>query len=149
MKIAMGCDHAGLHLKDQVKAHLTELGYEITDCGTYDTASCHYPLFAKKVTTEVIGGRADRGILICGTGVGMSIAANKVKGIRAAVVSDCFTAKAVRMHNDANILCMGERVTGPGLACLIAQLFAETEFEGGRHQIRLDMITDIENEQNR
>ena len=91
-----------------------------------------------------MSGRAGLGILVCGTGVGMSIAANKVKGIRAAVVSDCFTARAVRMHNDANVLCLGARVLGSGLACLIAQLFVETEFEGGRHQTRLDMIRDIE-----
>ena len=92
----------------------------------------------------MVGGRADLGVLICGTGAGMAIAANKVKGIRAVTVSDCFTAKAARMHNDANVLCMGARVLGPSLACLIAQLFVETGFEGGRHQTRIDMISDIE-----
>lgn len=145
MKIAIGSDHAGYDLKQKVAAYLVDLGYEVDDFGTQDKESCHYPLFAKKVAMEIVGGRSDRGILICGTGVGMSIAANKIKGIRAAAVSDCFTAKATRMHNDANILCMGERVLGPGLACLIAQIFIETDFEGGRHQTRLDMISDLEN----
>lgn len=144
MKIAIGCDHAGLELKEQVKKHLQETGCTVTDMGTYDSKSCHYPIYAQKVAMEVVSGRAGLGILVCGTGVGMSIAANKVKGIRAAVVSDCFTARAVRMHNDANVLCLGARVLGSGLACLIAQLFVETEFEGGRHQTRLDMIRDIE-----
>ena len=120
------------------------MGCTVTDMGTYDSKSCHYPIYAQKVAMEVVSGRAGLGILVCGTGVGMSIAANKVKGIRAAVVSDCFTARAVRMHNDANVLCLGARVLGSGLACLIAQLFVETEFEGGRHQTRLDMIRDIE-----
>ena len=144
MKIAIGCDHAGLELKEQVKKHLQEMGCTVTDMGTYDSKSCHYPIYAQKVAMEVVSGRAGLGILVCGTGVGMSIAANKVKGIRAAVVSDCFTARAVRMHNDANVLCLGARVLGSGLACLIAQLVGETEFEGGRHQTRLDMIRDIE-----
>lgn len=146
MRIAIGSDHAGFDLKNKVMAYLTDLGYEVDDFGTGDTQSCHYPIFAKKVAMEIIGKRAERGILICGTGVGMSMAANKVKGIRAAAVSDCFTAKATRMHNDANILCMGERVVGTGLACLIAQIFIETDFEDGRHQTRLDMITDLEND---
>lgn len=144
MKIAIGSDHAGFALKQEVKKHLQEMGCQIEDFGTYDEKSCHYPIYAQKVTTEVVGGRADRGVLICGTGAGMAIAANKVKGIRAVTVSDCFTAKAVRMHNDANVLCMGARVLGPSLACLIAQLFVETDFEGGRHQTRIDMISDIE-----
>lgn len=144
MKIAIGSDHAGFALKQEVKKHLQEMGCQIEDFGTYDEKSCHYPIYAQKVATEVVGGRADLGMLICGTGAGMAIAANKVKGIRAVTVSDCFTAKAVRMHNDANVLCMGARVLGPSLACLIAQLFVETGFEGGRHQTRIDMISDIE-----
>ena len=135
MKIAIGSDHAGFALKQEVKKHLQEMGCQIEDFGTYDEKSCHYPIYAQKVTTEVVGGRADRGV---------PIAANKVKGIRAVTVSDCFTAKAVRMHNNANVLCMGARVLGPSLACLIAQLFVETDFEGGRHQTRIDMISDIE-----
>ena len=145
MKIAMGSDHAGFALKEQVKQHMKEMGCEVEDLGTYDEKSCHYPIYAQKVAMEVVSGRAGQGILICGTGAGMAIAANKIKGIRAVTVSDCFTARAVRMHNDANVLCMGARVIGSGLACLIAQLFVETEFEGGRHQTRLDMIADIEN----
>ena len=114
MKIAIGSDHAGFALKQEVKKHLQEMGCQIEDFGTYDEKSCHYPIYAQKVTTEVVGGRADRGVLICGTGAGMAIAANKVKGIRAVTVSDCFTAKAVRMHNNANVLCMGGRIVAPG-----------------------------------
>jgi len=145
MKIALGADHGGYSLKEIIKKHLEDAGMEVTDHGTYDNASCHYPVYAEKVAAAVAGGEADRGILVCGTGIGMSIAANKVKGIRAAAVSDCFTAKATRQHNDTNVLCLGERTVGPGLACLLVDTFLGAEFEGGRHQTRVDMIHDIEN----
>ncbi len=145
MKIAIGSDHAGFSLKESLKNYLTAEGYEVADMGTNDTQSCHYPLFAGAVCDEVISGRAERGILVCGTGIGMSMAANKIKGIRAAAVSDCFTAEATRMHNDANVICLGERTLGPGLANKIAKAFIDTPFEGGRHQTRVDMIMALEN----
>ncbi|MBQ2866217.1 MAG: ribose 5-phosphate isomerase B [Clostridia bacterium] len=145
MKVAIGCDHAGLTLKNAVIEHLKQRGFEVTDCGTYDSASCHYPVFAKKVAEEVTSGSAEKGILVCGTGVGMSMAANKIKGIRAACVSDCFSAEATRAHNDANIVCFGQRVVGEGLAFKIVDTFLDTPFEGGRHQIRIDMVNDLDN----
>lgn len=145
MKVAIGCDHGGYSLKQIVMKFLTDKGYEMTDFGTYTTESCDYPIYAEKVATAVAEGQCELGILICGTGIGMSLAANKVNGIRAAVVGDYFSAKYTRMHNNANILCMGERVTGPGAACEMAELFLTTEFEGGRHERRVNMITEIEN----
>ena len=145
MKVAIGCDHAGLTLKNAVIEHLKQRGFEITDCGTYDSASCHYPLFAQKVAEAVTSGAAEKGILVCGTGVGMSMAANKIKGIRAACVSDCFSAEATRAHNDANIVCFGQRVVGEGLAFKIVDTFLDTPFEGGRHQIRIDMVNELDN----
>lgn len=144
MKIAIGSDHGGFELKGRLIAHLHELGHEVDDCGTYEPKSCNYPDIAKKVADKVVSGEADKGILCCGTGIGMSIAANKVKGIRAAVVSDAFSTKYTRLHNDTNILCLGERVIGPGLAAMLVDIFLTTEFEGGRHQIRVDMISDLE-----
>ena len=145
MKVAIGCDHAGLTLKNAVIEHLKQRGFEITDCGTYDSASCHYPVFAQKVAEAVTSGAAEKGILVCGTGVGMSMAANKIKGIRAACVSDCFSAEATRAHNDANIVCFGQRVVGEGLAFKIVDTFLDTKFEGGRHQIRIDMDNELDN----
>ena len=145
MKVAIGCDHAGLTLKNAVVEHLKQRGFEITDCGTYDSASCHYPVFAQKVAEAVTSGAAEKGILVCGTGVGMSMAANKIKGIRAACVSDCFSAEATRAHNDANIVCFGQRVVGEGLAFKIVDTFLDTKFEGGRHQIRIDMVNELDN----
>jgi len=144
MKIAIGADHGGYSLKEIVKKHLTEQGHEVLDLGTHDTQSCHYPVFAEKVAHAVASGECERGILCCGTGIGMSIAANKVRGIRAAAVSDCFSAEFTRRHNDANVLCMGERTLGPGLALLITDIFVRTQFEGGRHQTRLDLISEME-----
>ena len=144
MKIAMGADHGGFSLKETIKQHLEEQGHEILDLGTYDTASCHYPVYAEKVARSVAAGQAERGILVCGTGIGMSIAANKIPGIRAAAVSDCFTAQATREHNDANILCLGERTVGPGLAMRIVDTYLAAQFQGGRHQTRLDMIAALE-----
>ena len=144
MKIAMGADHGGFSLKETIKQHLKEQGHEGLDLGTYDTASCHYPVYAEKVARAVAAGQAERGILVCGTGIGMSIAANKIPGIRAAAVSDCFTAQATREHNDANILCLGERTVGPGLAMRIVDTYLAAQFQGGRHQTRLDMIAALE-----
>ena len=144
MKIAIGSDHGGFELKSKLIAHLKENGYEVEDCGTYEPKSCNYPEIAKKVADKVVAGEVDKGILCCGTGIGMSIAANKVKGVRAAVVSDAFSTKYTRLHNDTNILCLGERVIGPGLAAMLVDIFLTTEFEGGRHQVRVDMITELE-----
>ncbi len=144
MKIAMGSDHAGFDLKETLKKHLEERGFAVQDFGTFDKSSCHYPVIAEKVARSVAAGENERGILVCGTGIGMSMAANKVHGIRAAAVSDCFTAKATRMHNDANVLCLGERTVGPGLAAMLADLFVDTEFEGGRHQTRVEMMMALE-----
>ena len=145
MKIAMGADHGGYSLKEVVKKHLVEAGHEVLDLGTHDTDSCNYPVYAEKVAYAVADKEADLGVLICGTGIGMSIAANKVKGIRAAAVSDCFTAQATREHNDSNIICLGERIVGPGLAMRIVDTWLEASFQGVRHQTRVDMITELEN----
>ena len=144
MKIAIGSDHGGFSVKEIAKPHLEKLGYEVIDFGTNTPDSCHYPIYAEKVARAVASGEADKGILICGTGIGMSIAANKIPGIRAAAVSDCFTAKATRQHNDSNILCLGERTVGPGLALMLMETFLTTEFVGGRHQTRVDMISALE-----
>ncbi len=145
-KIYIGADSAGFRLKEEVKAHLSELGYTVIDCGCDSEASCHYPVFAKAVC-EGVQGELDSsyGILICGTGVGMSMCANKHKGIRAALCSDTYSAKMTRRHNDANLLCMGARVIGSCLALDIVDAFLENEFEGGRHAVRVEMMMDIEN----
>jgi ribose 5-phosphate isomerase B len=145
MKIAMGADHGGYSLKEIIKKHLVEAGHEVLDLGTHDTQSCNYPDYAAKVAYAVADKDADLGVLVCGTGIGMSIAANKVKGIRAAAVSDCFTAQATREHNDSNIICLGERIVGPGLAMRIVDTWLNASFQGGRHQTRVDMICDLEN----
>jgi ribose 5-phosphate isomerase B len=148
MKIAIGADHGGFELKESIKKHLEESGkYEITDYGTYSTASVDYPAIAYKVGKAVTAENDGDilGILCCGTGIGISMAANKVKGVRAACCSDYFSAKLTRAHNNANILCMGGRVIGPGLANELVDVFLNTEFEGGRHQRRIDQITAIEN----
>ncbi len=144
MTIVVGSDHGGFHLKETVKNHLLEKGYEVVDCGTYSTDSCDYPDIAEKATEYILDGRATFGILICGTGIGIGIAANKVKGIRAALCHDVFSAKATRAHNDANILTMGERVVGAGLALEIVDAFLETNFEGGRHERRVKKISALE-----
>ncbi len=140
--IALGCDHGGYALMQSVKAHLDELGLEYKDFGTYSTDSCDYPVYAKAAANAVASGECEKGILICGTGIGISIAANKVKGIRAALCSDCFSAEMTRRHNDANMLAMGARVLGEGLALKIVDIFLTTEFDGGRHARRVDMIED-------
>ncbi len=142
--IAIGCDHAGVEMKKAVIAALSEKGFEFKDMGT-DGDPCDYPVMAKKVCDLVVSGECEKGILICGTGIGMSMAANKVKGIRAALCADSFSAKYTRLHNDANVMCMGARTLGVGLASELAEIFLTTGFEGGRHQRRVDLITDIEN----
>ena len=146
MKIALGSDHGGFQLKETIKEWLLENSFEVVDKGTNDEQSCDYPDFGKAVALEVTDGNVDRGIIVCGTGVGISIAANKIKGIRAALCGDTFTARMTRMHNDANILALGQRTTGPGLAIDIVEIWLNTEFEGGRHANRLDKITQIEAE---
>jgi ribose 5-phosphate isomerase B len=144
MKLVIGCDHAGYELKAPVMEHLASKGYELIDVGTHSTASCNYPDYAYAVCEAIRKGEADLGILICGTGVGMSIAANKYKGIRAACVSDTFSARLTRQHNDTNVLCFGARVVGLGIACDLCDNFLEAEYEGGKHAKRVDMIMAIE-----
>ncbi len=144
MRIALGADHAGLELKDRIAAVLTEAGHEVDDLGTYRPESVDYPDFAAKVAREVAGGRAERGILVCATGVGMTMAANKIPGIRAALCNDLYTARFSRLHNDANLLAVGARVVGPEKALDIVDLFMHTEFEGGRHQRRIDKIMELD-----
>lgn len=144
MKIAISSDHGGNNLRKEIISLLTELGIEYTDYGPDSSASVDYPDYAAPVANAVASGQADRGILICGTGIGMSIAANKVKGIRCALVHDVFSAKATRGHNNSNILAMGERVIGPGLAREIASTWLNTEFEGGRHERRIEKISELE-----
>jgi len=141
-RIVIGCDHGGLNLKNKVIEHLKELSYEVEDVGTYTFDSCDYPIYAKKVAHKVADGEYEKGIIICGTGIGVSIVANKVKGIRASLCGDTFSAKATRQHNNSNILCMGERVIGQGLALDIVDIWLTTEYEGGRHQKRIDMMED-------
>lgn len=141
MKIAMGADHGGYELKEEIKKHLLEKGYEVEDFGTYSNDSIDYNEPAISVSTGVSGGLFDRGILVCGTGIGMSIMANKVKGVRAALVHDLFTAEATRLHNDTNVLAMGGRVIGPGLALQIVDTWLETEFsKQERHARRISKI---------
>ncbi len=145
MKIAIGCDHGGLEHKNAIAEHLTERGFEVKDFGIYEQKSVDYPEIAEKVANSIVSGENELGILVCGTGIGMSLAANKVKGIRAAVCSEHFSAKYTRLHNNSNILCLGGRVIGIGTAIELVDLFVDTEFEGGRHQRRVDMITALEN----
>ncbi|MEE3350376.1 MAG: ribose 5-phosphate isomerase B [Candidatus Gastranaerophilaceae bacterium] len=141
MKIALGADHGGFEYKNKISDMLQNEGYDVTDFGTYSQESCDYPIFAKKVAEAVSGGLYDRGILICGTGIGMSIAANKFKGIRAALCSDTFSAKATREHNDSNILCMGARVISFEKAEEITRIWLETPFsQEERHIRRIGMI---------
>jgi ribose 5-phosphate isomerase B len=144
MKIAVGSDHAGLELKEYIKGILPAGEYEVTDVGTHSPESVDYPDFGFEVARRVAAGEADRGILICGTGIGMSIAANKVKGIRAALVYDLYTAAQSRRHNDANVLVLAGRITGKGLAEEIVKTWLSTEFEGGRHLGRLRKIEAFE-----
>jgi ribose 5-phosphate isomerase B len=144
MAVAIASDHAGLSLKEALVAHLRARGLAVDDLGPHDAASVDYPAFARPLAEAVAQGRYERGVLVCGTGMGMSIAANKVPGVRAALCTSELVARMARAHNDANVLCLGERVTGPGLALAIADAFLDTPFEGGRHQRRVDQITAIE-----
>ena len=134
--IALGNDHGGYELKQEIMKHLDARGEKYQDFGTYDTASTDYPIYAKKVATAVVGGECDKGILICGTGIGISIAANKVSGVRCALCTDCFMAEATRQHNDANILALGGRVVGAGLALKIVDTFLDTPFSNDERHIR-------------
>ena len=142
--IAIGADHGGFELKEHKKKHLDELGLEYKDYGTYSEESVDYPDCAKPVCEAVMDGTADKGILICGTGIGISIAANKHKGIRAALCGDVYSAKMTKVHNNANVLCLGGRVTGRELAFMIVDAWLNAEYEGGRHQARIDKIHAIE-----
>ena len=136
----IGSDHAGFELKEKIKSMLTDLGYSVQDVGTHDTSSCDYPDFAKPVAEAVAAGKAAAGILVCSTGIGMSMAANKVHGVRAALVHHAYEAKMTRQHNNANVLCLGANITGPAIALEAVKVFLNTDFEGGRHQRRVDKI---------
>ncbi|MGI6109575.1 MAG: ribose 5-phosphate isomerase B [Eubacteriaceae bacterium] len=146
MKIAIGNDHAGVELKNEITEHLQERGIEVINFGTDTAESVDYPVYGKKVAHAVADGQADLGVLVCGTGVGISLAANKVHGIRAVVCSEPFSARLSRQHNNSNILSMGARVIGPGTAMDIVDAWLDAEFEGGRHQRRVDLIEDPEND---
>ena len=146
MKIAIGNDHVALDMKNHIKKHLEEKGIEVIDFGTNSTERCDYPVYGKKVADAVASGECDFGVLICGTGVGISLAANKVKGIRAVVCSEPYSAKLSRQHNNTNIVAFGSRVIGTATAEMIVDEFLAAEFEGGRHQKRVEMISAIENE---
>lgn len=143
MKIAIGADHGGFAAKKAIFAHLQEKGFELKDFGTHSEESCDYPDIAHEVAKAVAGGQFDLGILICGTGVGMSIAANKVPGIRASLCGDTYSARMTRNHNDSNILCLGARVTGLGLMLDIVDAYLAESFSGGRHQRRIDKIEQL------
>ena len=145
MKIGIGNDHSAFALKQTVKAYLESQGHEVIDYGAYSAERSNYPEFGEKVARAIQRGEVERGVLICGTGVGISIAANKVKGIRAAVCSEPVTASFVRRHNDAQIIAFGARIVGEEMAKAILDAYFSASFEGGRHQMRIDMITDIEN----
>ena len=147
--VVIASDHAGYELKEKVAAYLKSKGVQFADLGTDSDKSVDYPVFAEKLCNEILSGRAEKGILVCGTGIGMSIAANKFKGIRAAACSEVFSARLTRQHNDANVICFGARVIGEGTALDIVDAFLETEFEGGKHKKRVDMISEIEEKQHR
>ncbi|SFA42245.1 ribose-5-phosphate isomerase [Parageobacillus thermantarcticus] len=144
MKVAIASDHAGIRIREEIKKLMDELGIEYIDLGCDCETSVDYPDYAIPVAEKVANGEVDRGILICGTGIGMTIAANKVKGVRCALCHDVYSAKVTRQHNDSNVLAMGERVIGPGLAREIAEVWLTTEFEGGRHARRVEKITQYE-----
>lgn len=148
MKIAIASDHAGYRLKEALKQTLEELGMEFDDLGPYDESSVDYPDYALKVATAVAAGTYDRGVLVCGTGLGMAISANKVHGVRAVTVHDEFSARMSRLHNDANVLTMGERVVGPGVAADVLRVWLQTQFEGGRHGRRVDKMNAIDTPRN-
>ena len=143
MNIIIGCDHGGFALKNEIIAHLKAQGHSVEDVGTHSEASCDYPDYAHAAAAKIAEGSFERGILVCGTGIGMSLAANKHKGVRAAAVSEHFSCKYTRLHNDSNILCLGARVVGPGTALELVDIFLTTEFEGGRHSGRIAKIENI------
>jgi ribose 5-phosphate isomerase B len=138
--LAIASDHAGFKLKEQLKSALEELGFDFEDLGTMDETSCDYPDFAHAVATGVLSGQYQYGVLICGTGIGMSCAANRHRGVRAALCTESYAARMAREHNDANVLCIGSRIVGPGVAADILKTFLQTRFEGGRHGRRVDKI---------
>lgn len=144
-KIAIACDHGGYELKLEIIKKLEEMGVSYEDHGCDSTDSVDYPIYADKVCKAITDGTAHLGILVCGTGIGMSMAANKHKGIRAACCADTFSARMTRMHNDANVLCLGGRVVGAGLACDMVELFVTTEYMGGRHEKRISMFDETRN----
>lgn len=146
MKIGIGNDHSAVEMKNEITAFVESLGHEVINYGTDSSESCDYPIYGEKVGHAVASGEVDKGILICGTGLGISLAANKVKGIRAVVCSEPCTARLSRQHNDANVLAFGARIVGLELAKMIVETWLSTEFEGGRHQRRVDMIMKIEEE---
>lgn len=145
MKIAIACDHGGLNLKNKIIAHLKETGYDVINFGTDTFDSCDYPDYALPAAEAVANGECDKGIVVCSTGIGVSIVANKVKGIRCAHCHDTYCAEFTRLHNNANMLALGEKVVGDGYALKIVDVFLKTEFEGGRHERRVNKITEIEN----
>ena len=149
MKLAIGSDHVGFELKPLIIDYLEELGHEVTDFGPFSTERTDYPIYGKKVAEEVAAGHFDGGVLICGTGVGISISANKVKGIRAVVCSEPYSAKLSKEHNNTNIVAFGSRVVGSELAKMIVKEWLEAIYEGGRHAKRIEMITELETEQKR
>jgi ribose 5-phosphate isomerase B len=144
MRVALGCDHRGLVLKQAVMRLLGEMGHEFKDYGCFDTVSVDYPDIAVQVGRAVVSGLADYGVLVCSSGIGMSIAANKVKGVRAALCGDMLSARRARLHNDANVLCLGQDIIGEGLAMEVVKTFLSTSFEGGRHARRLSKVQEIE-----
>ena len=145
MKIAIANDHTAIEMKQHIVAHLEARGFEVLNLGTDTEERVDYPIYGKRVADAIVGGTADLGVLICGTGIGISLAANKVKGIRAAVCSEPYSAMMTRRHNNANIIAFGARVVGPATAEMIVDAFLDAEYEGGRHGVRVDMIADIEN----
>ncbi|MDD8048630.1 MAG: ribose 5-phosphate isomerase B [Thomasclavelia sp.] len=146
MKIAVACDHGGFRLKNVIIEDLKKNGYEVEDFGTYSEDSCDYPDYAGKAAKAVASGECEKGVVVCGTGIGVSITANKVKGIRCALTHDVFSAKATKAHNDANMIAMGQRVIGEGLALEILHAYLETEYEGGRHEQRIKKMMAYEDE---
>lgn len=145
MKIAIACDHSALELKDEIKKLLADRDIAYEDFGTYTPDSCHYPIYGARAAQAVAAGQCDLGIVICGTGIGMSMVANKIKGVRCALCSDTYSAKMTRVHNNSNVLALGARVIGVELAKEIVNAWLDASFEGGRHQVRVDMITALEN----
>jgi ribose 5-phosphate isomerase B len=144
VKITIGADHGGYLLKNLIVDHLKTNGHEVQDCGTHTSDSVDYPNFAKEVTSSITSETAELGILVCGSGIGMSMAANNVNGIRAALCFNAYMGRMTRAHNNANVLCLGERVLGSGTALDIVDVFVNTQFEGGRHQRRIDLVTELE-----